>query len=887
MDPDRWQRINDLFAEAIRTDRADRAELLARSSRDDAALGVEVEALIEAHETAGNFIEESPLPAASEALAETLRAGMVIGAYRIVREIGCGGMGTVYLAERTGDYHQMVAIKVVRDALAGDGQLRRFRNERQILANLDHPRIARLLDGGTTPDHSPYLVMEYIDGQPITDYCDQRRLSIAARLRLFREVCAAVHHAHQNLIVHRDLKPGNILITSDGSPKLLDFGVAKLLSPQSDGDDTPLTRTGLLPMTPEYASPEQVRGEQVTTAGDIYSLGVLLFELLCGERPYALAGLAPSEIERAICRSQIRTPSARVITAEAAERRATTRDRLKRTLRGDLDNIVAMAMRAEPRRRYASAAELGEDVQRHLDGLPVIARIDTLSYRLLKFVRRHRVGVMATLLTALGLLIGLVVAVWQSHEAQVQRSLAEKRRNDAHRFAFSLISDILVASNARSWTAGREQLIQKAVGYLDSLAREGEGDVLLRHDLARAYSLLARVQGFPIWAHSGSQAKALENYRKANSILESLQAADPHDRKLRYILGLGYEDYALSLAPSSAAQSLEMHRRALAVMQGLANEDPDRGSPYHISLAGSTELVGERYGHPYYSNVGDTAQALAYCQRALELRRALDPVTARDNLADSYNLMAGVLWAIGKLDLALQYQETGLALFAKDRAESDDSMFRDELGLRHVRWANLLSENGQHDAALAHARQGRSILEPLYQSDPHNAALVRDLARAHNAVAAEELHARRLRAALEECRRGARVGEDALASGADDEGIRERLADSYGLAARVLTALADVSGALLHSRKAMLIRQDLAARDPSNARSRLLLALNYMDEGDVLVAAKKLDLAQKSYSSALSLLQPMAESDPINVLKRRAVAAARLRLERLGASPSS
>jgi non-specific serine/threonine protein kinase/serine/threonine-protein kinase len=899
VDPARWQRINDLFEEAIRMDREGRAELLARSSREDAALRIDLEALIEAHETAGDFILESPLPPASEVLAETLRAGMVIGAYRILREIGRGGMGTVYLAERVGEYQQVVAIKIVGDALAGDEPLRRFRNERQILANLDHPRIARLLDGGTTLDHSPYLVMEYIDGQPITEYCDQRRLSIAARLRLFREVCAAVHHAHQNLIVHRDLKPGNILITSDGSPKLLDFGVAKLLGAQSAGGAAPLTRTGLVPMTPEYASPEQVRGEQVTTAGDVYSLGVLLFELLCGERPYALSGLAPSEVERTVCLSEVKAPSARTITAEVAAERGTTRERLKRALRGDLDTIVAMAMRVEPRRRYASAAELAEDIQRHLDGLPVIARIDTLSYRFRKFVGRHRVGVLGTLLTALGLQAGLVVALWQRHEAQLQRSLAEKRRDDAHRFALTLIGDIHDTYNERSRTVSTEQLIQKGVAYLDSLARESDGDVLLRRDLAEAYGFLARVQGYPIWAHSGNQAKARENYLKAIAILESLQATAPYDRETRLGLSSDYVAYALSLAPSSAARSLQMHRRAQARYEEFANADPDRRElRLHFALASSLELVGERYGHPYYANVGDTAQALAYCQRAFEMRLALDAVAARNGYAglaspprhdvgDSYNLMAGVLWAIGKLDLALQYQETGLVLYTMGRAESNDPMFRDELGLRHVRWANLLAERGRHDAALTHARRGRSILEPLYRLDPHNAAFARDLARAYNASAAEELHAKRLRLALEESRRGARVGEEALASGADDDGISERLADSYEVAARVRTAMSDVKGALLESRKAMLIRQNLAERDPSNARSRLLLALSYIGEGDVLVAATKPDPAKQDYASALAILQPMAESDPINVLKRRALADARSRLERLGGERSA
>jgi serine/threonine protein kinase len=317
---------------------------------------------------------------------------MALGPYRILREIGAGGMGVVYLSERQDTYQKRVAIKVVRAGMASDEVVRRFRNERQILADLDHPSIGRLLDGGTTTGGSPYLVMEYIDGEPITDYCDNRCLSIADRLRLFQTVCAAVHHAHQHLVIHRDLKPANILITRDGTPKLLDFGIAKLLGP--DNGDTALTRIGTAPMTPGYASPEQARGELVSTASDTYSLGVLLYELLCGQRPYSLPPNArPSDIERAICNTIPSSPSTRASSSapEVSTRRGTSPQRLKRALAGDLDTIVLMAMRKEPDRRYASVAQLADDVRRHLEGLPVAARRDTFSYRLTKSVARNRV----------------------------------------------------------------------------------------------------------------------------------------------------------------------------------------------------------------------------------------------------------------------------------------------------------------------------------------------------------------------------------------------------------------------------------------------------------------------------------------------------------------
>ncbi|TAK93742.1 serine/threonine protein kinase, partial [Patescibacteria group bacterium] len=302
-----------------------------------------------------------------------------IGPYRLVSEIGHGGMGTVYLAERDGDFHQRVAIKVVRGLLGADG-LRRFRVERQILASLQHPGIAGLLDGGTTPEGMPYLVMEHIEGVRIDDYCDARHLTLAQRVTLFCRVCDAVSAAHRSLVVHRDLKPSNILITADGTPKLLDFGIAKLLT-DDDADPLLVTSPSVRALTPEYASPEQIRGLPITTATDVYSLGVLLFELLTGERPHRLGTRTAAELERVICGQEARRPSAFV------------EKRLARELEGDLDTIALAALRKESSRRYQSVEQLADDLRRYLDGRPVLARPSTWSYRARRFVQRHRAAV--------------------------------------------------------------------------------------------------------------------------------------------------------------------------------------------------------------------------------------------------------------------------------------------------------------------------------------------------------------------------------------------------------------------------------------------------------------------------------------------------------------
>jgi serine/threonine protein kinase/tetratricopeptide (TPR) repeat protein len=397
VDSDRWQRAKDLFGSALEREPGQRGAFLAQACGGDETLRQEIESLLAAHEEAGTTVGA----AAGDSLS-----GRRIGPYQLMRRIGQGGMAMVYLATRADDqYKKRVAIKLILPGLHTDDLLRRFRNERQTLAALDHPNIVKLLDGGETEDRLPYLVMDYVEGTPITDYCDARRLPTTERLLLFRAVCGAISYAHQRLVIHRDLKPGNLLVTADGNPKLLDFGIAKLLNPEAAATLV-VTRTGQRFMTPDYASPEQVRGESLTNGTDVYSLGVVLYELLTGHRPHRLKTQSPSEIERAICEEEPVKPSTAVtrsherttadgtsivVTPEAVSRtREGDPKKLSSRLHGDLDAIVMMALRKEPQRRYSSVYEFSEDIRRHLEGLPVKARPSTVSYRTSKFVRRHK-----------------------------------------------------------------------------------------------------------------------------------------------------------------------------------------------------------------------------------------------------------------------------------------------------------------------------------------------------------------------------------------------------------------------------------------------------------------------------------------------------------------
>jgi serine/threonine-protein kinase len=432
-DADRWRRLEDLFHAALECVPESRAAFLETSCEGDTALRHDIEELLAAYQHGG--FTESPGFQDGVLLLERAQAltGRRVGQYQILGEIGRGGMGSVYSAVRADDaFQKRVAIKILRRGLDTDDIIDRFRSERQILATLEHPNITRLLDGGSTDDGLPYFVMELIEGEPIDQYCDRRTLTITGRLKLFQGVCAAVRYAHQHLVIHRDIKPGNVLVTTEGVPRLLDFGIAKLLAP---GTSVDRTMTALRPLTPEYASPEQVRGAAVTTASDVYSLGVLLYVLLTGCRPYRGDMATPAEVERAICEEEPERPSLAVMKGEgdASRAREGTPEKLRRRLQGDLDNIALMALRKEPQRRYGSAEQLSEDISRHLTNLPVIARADTRGYRTAKFIQRNRTWVAAAAALFLTLAGGIVATMWQARVAREQRDVARVEQAKAAR----------------------------------------------------------------------------------------------------------------------------------------------------------------------------------------------------------------------------------------------------------------------------------------------------------------------------------------------------------------------------------------------------------------------------------------------------------------------
>ena len=574
LSPARRAEIEDVFECALDLGPDKRGAWLSDRCAHDAELRAEVDSLLAAHESTSGILDRLVTPATTALAAEPLRDRR-IGPYRVLRELGRGGMGVVYLAERDdGQFRKRVAVKVLRASPDGEELHRRFVAERQILASLSHPHIAQLLDGGVSDGQLPYLVIEYVEGLSITEYCDRHRLGIAARLRLFQDVCAAVHHAHQNLVLHRDLKPGNVLVTPAGEVKLLDFGIAKLLNPSLAGTEQPVTRTAFRMMTPAYASPEQVRGDSLTPASDVYALGLLLYELLVGRPAHQIDTDSPRAVFEAVCEREPERPSvAAARDAAAAAARDATPEKLSRQLRGDLDAIVGMALRKEPGRRYGSAELLAADIGRYLDELPVLAQRPSRWYRFEKMLHRHRAAAVFAAASALLLMISAAVAFRLAAVAarerdraasalqQTQRALGESEA--VTRFLVSLFeasdptegrqetltaADLLRRGVARAERLGGEPLAQarmlEALGRvhasLDDLPLASE---LLRRalELRRAHAGPANVQTADLEARLASVLWSKGEYHAADSLARDAL------RVRRVVLGDAHPDVATSL----------------------------------------------------------------------------------------------------------------------------------------------------------------------------------------------------------------------------------------------------------------------------------------------------------------------------------------------------
>ena len=750
MTPERWQQIKEVLGNALELDPSQRGAYLATACAGDPTLRAEVEPLMAAEQGAGtDLLRATCAEDGSTFLADTdPKIGHPIGPYKIVEPIGRGGMGVVYRAFRADDqYQKQVAIKLVRTGQDSAFVVSRFRNERQILASLDHPNIARLLDGGATENGIPYLVMELVEGLPIDAYCDNHKLSTTERLRLLQQVCSAVQYAHQRLIIHRDLKPSNMLVTAEGVPKLLDFGIAKVLDPRAFGGNVESTMTLFRVLTPGYASPEQVRGEPITTASDVYSLGVILYEVLTGCSPYGRRNLPSDEITRLVCEFEPERPSTVITRAIARdsgdavtpEQVSLLRDgsvaRLRKRLRGDIDNIVLMALRKEPQRRYSSVELLAADVSRHLENLPVLARGDSARYRAGKFVIRHKAVVAAGIAVALALLLGLAATLREARIARTQRARAEQRFKDVRELANSDLFELHDAIRKLPGSASvRNMVVQRALKYLEKLSRDAAGDRELLHELAAGYERIAALQGSFSGPGIGDTAAALGSYEKALALRESLVANSKgdHSERMAEVKLMGAYVQTLELAGRTGDAS-RVAKRAVAIIDEAINEQAGDVSAQLAAAYANLQLALVLAGNGSSSTTREIPEAIKHDQETL---RILEPLTARNEDARAFYAKAKLLLAfhLSKERRFVESEQTfNDALSAEESRPSPSPTYLEDLysdrGIMFERSDNQVK-------ALADHENCEKIAESLVVASPDdlNQQVRVQIARAHIAV---------------------------------------------------------------------------------------------------------------------------------------------------------
>jgi serine/threonine protein kinase/tetratricopeptide (TPR) repeat protein len=709
---DRKKLIDEIFLNAADLP-LDRRQAFLEAACPDAEIAREVNSLLVYDNANSSSLESVVQRAATSFIGADPLVGTHLGPYRITEELGKGGMGAVFLAIRDDEtFEKRVAVKVVKRGMDSAAVLDRFHHERRILANLDHPYIAHLLDAGTTPDGRPYFVMEYVEGQPIVSYCASQQLELAGVLELFRKVCDAVSCAHRNLTVHRDLKAGNILVSADGSPKLLDFGIAKLLDPHGQTDQTaPAGRM----LTLDCASPEQICGGTVTTSTDIYSLGILLFELLAGRPPWTFKSVSTKEAEEIICHAAAQKPSVALRQSGGTPWVGAS----PRALTGDLDNIVLMAMRKDPEERYRSVDELSMDLLRHQDGLPVIAREDSVAYRGLKFLRRHWVAAALGAFAVLGLCTGMVYA-------NIERRQAEARLNQMLRMANQTLLDLHTEIEHQPGAMEtRLRIIQFTVAYLANLAREAGDNQDVRTTLGTAYLRAGDIQGFPHSPNLGDSSGALASYAEA----EKLFSAADH----------------LPLA------ILLYHRGDVLCQLGRTNEGLAalKESLAHAAKSDSTEsqlTAAESYHRiAFVLTQSNPEEALANSRQEMEIytrlaQREPDNVEVLNGLVSSYSTTGGALNRRYRLEEALPLYRKGVAIRQQLVAKNPhDVALRRDLMISYGRLGDLLGNPtrvnlGDRQGALENFQKARAIAESLGAADPKNQLGRMDLAQIHMRV---------------------------------------------------------------------------------------------------------------------------------------------------------
>jgi tetratricopeptide (TPR) repeat protein/tRNA A-37 threonylcarbamoyl transferase component Bud32 len=866
MNPERWRQIEAVFQAVVELEPGQHAAFLDQSCAGDLALRREVESLLANDLTGGESIRFAIGKAAEEAAQDPSDRwiGRRIGAYRITSFIGQGGMGTVYAAIRADDqFERQVAIKLVRRGFDSEELLSRFRHERQILANLDHPHVARLLDGGTTEDGLPYLVMEHVEGVPITEHCWNRQLSVEEQLKLFRLVCAAVQHAHQNLVVHRDLKPANVLVTREGTPKLLDFGIAKLLEEGSEGE---ATITAMRVLTPEYASPEQIRGDVVTTVTDVYSLGLMLYEMLTGTKAHSLKGGAAAEVERVICHQQADLPSLTVGRRQDWPERL--RRQWQRQLRGDVDNIVKQALRKEPERRYRSAEQMAEDIRRHLAGFPILARREGPATRGAKFIRRHKLAVGAAATIALTLAGGNLAAAYQARQAERR---FEQVRKLAHTFLFDIHDKL---RSIKGSTGSRARIAETALTYLDSLAQEAEGDRSLQTELALAYEKVGDAQGAPDGSNLGRADAALRNYQRSaflgGALLEH-HSGSPELLALVARTSFKMGDLLLNSGDvSTAAEKLNQGLKHSEVLATGAPLEPTG----HLLMADGFNRTGEAQ-----LRKGEVANALVSYQKALQLfaRWESDPSgdPSGSGLAATHRRIGHGLLQTGDLKGALDRLRQAIAIRERLQEQSPRHQAnQQELSNVYRMAGNILGNPfylnlGETAPALAYYQKALTIHQEQAAADLKDARAKTDLSISYGKVGTvlRDLEPRESAAAF---RKALEITEALLKETPRDAQVQDLHAFNYSGLAYALSRQGDRDMALDTYRRALMLQQAIPGGDAPQFRQSLVTF--HGEIGELLLENGEPAAARKHFEKALQIAMALHSAQPSRMIMRRHLA---------------
>jgi len=864
--PERYSQVKSLFQLVLEQPAEQRPAFLERACGADRDLYAQVRELLKADYTSQDFLEKPAITPISKVLDEVAaeseeRMPATIGPYALQRAIGSGGMGAVYLGHRADrSFNKQVAIKIIRKGMETDRILQRFRRERQIVASLDHPNIARLLDGGATADGRPYFVMEYVDGMPIDVWCDQRRLPVEARLKLFLQVCDAIHYAHQNLIIHRDIKPGNILVRADGSVKLLDFGIAKLMNPDLAVAASEKTATSMRLMTPQYASPEQVKGESVTTASDVYLLGIVLYELLTGHRPYDVRDGGTMELMRAVSQGEPPKPSEAAFrvkeSLEMDGSRKVTRNintvafarnidasKLATRLQGDLDAIALRALRRAPQERYESAAQMAEDVRNHLARLPVTARSQSAGYRFRLFLRRNTGMAAAATAAMAALILVAVFAVYQASRARIERQRAEARFSEVRKMSNTLLFDVQESlAPLAGTTPARRLLVQKSLEYLGNLTKESGDDETLQRELAAGYLRIGHLQGNPNFANLGDTAGALRSYRQAEAMQERLLAAGGKNAALRNELAGTLESLAdMQMIAGDSVAALEALRKAVRFREeGSAPADVLAASRHNLAVAMSLTGAG--------------AEARTLAEQAHRATLELSGAGAPRQQALSHGKLAAVLDRAGDPAAAIRHFQSALEaherMAAADplsaRAKRDLSFALEDLG--------DATRRAGGDASALYGRVLR-LRRELAVTDPQNVQARRDLAYALLKQGAAE-------DALESFRQLAALDAGNVLARRDLALAHEKLGSALLRASKPAEAIGQFRSMLAAAR-------EWAQKDPASPLASHMIAVAQMKLADALTGSGDRATAVDSARAAITVLDTLLGKESSNRLFRR------------------